>query len=266
LAKAIAESPEIAQPVPRAAPTEPSLFKSMAKAKIESMRNEDGTFDEQIVSSEMRARAIVASGDAAQSAQAQNASLLSTTPANAHEGGQRKSEELPTDNVQFKIKLAQKKGKMTWPPRAVNFMAPGLDKFLGYEGARDSKLLGALALLQIDIVGGMTMIENGFSEEVDVAYIKEMTTITSDRLAHLFLGLGAKSAALATHLYHKFEEVVNHYFVEQGLVPRPPDFENEALRFAIWMFMARDLDTGDCGKDNTKAKEQVKESKLGKKL
>jgi hypothetical protein len=266
LAKAIAECPGSGQPVPRAAPTEPSLFKSMARAKIESMRNEDGTFDEQIGSSEMRARAILASGDTAQAAQAHNSSLLSTTPAYTREGGQSKPEEHLTDNIQFKIKLAHKKGKMTWPPRAANFMTPGLDKFLEYEGARDSKLLGALALLQIDIVGGISMIEDGFSEEEDVAYIKEMTTITSGHVAHLFLGLGSKSAALATHLYHKFEEEVNQYFVKQGLVPCPPDFENEALRFALWMYMARDLDTGDSGKDNTKAKEQVKESKLGKKL
>ena len=103
------------------------------------------------------------------------------------------------------------------------------------------------------------MMEDGPGDAEDVAFIKEMTTITSDRLAQLFLGLGANSAALATRLYHKFEIEVKQYFAGQMIVPFPPDFENEALRFAIWMYMARDLDNEDEGKKEKESKlEQIK--------
>lgn len=103
------------------------------------------------------------------------------------------------------------------------------------------------------------MIGDGPGDPEDVEFIKEITTITNDRIAELFLGMSCHSAALAVHLYGKFEIVVNHYFVEQSILPCPADFENEALRFAIWMYMAQGLDDGD--NSSEKEKEQKKESK-----
>jgi hypothetical protein len=107
----------------------------------------------------------------------------------------------------------------------------------------------------------MFMVEDGPVDADDVAFMKEMTAITSDRLAQLFLSLAANSAALAIHLYDKFEMEVKQYFAGQMIVPFPPDFENEGLRFAIWMYMARDLDNEDEEKKE-KEKEKRKESKL----
>lgn len=89
------------------------------------------------------------------------------------------------------------------------------------------------------------MIEDCPGDAESVVLIREMTTITNDRVAQLFLGLGANSVALAAHLYSKFEEAINDYFVEQSILPIQTDVENEALRFAIWMFTARDLDAKD---------------------
>jgi hypothetical protein len=107
---------------------------------------------------------------------------------------------------------------------------------------------------QNDVVGGVFMVEDGPSDAESVAFMKEITSITSDHVADLYIGLGARSAALGAHLYGKMEMEVNHYFVEQGVIPGPLDFQNEALRFALWMYRERDLNAekedDDAGEDN----------------
>jgi flagellar biosynthesis GTPase FlhF len=86
------------------------------------------------------------------------------------------------------------------------------------------------------------MLEDGPGDAESVAFIKDTTTIPSDRVAQIFLAMSAHSAALAAHFYSKFEIEVNHYFIEQGILPHPADFENEALRFAVWMYVARKME------------------------
>jgi hypothetical protein len=86
------------------------------------------------------------------------------------------------------------------------------------------------------------MLEDGPGDAESVAFIKDTTTIPSDRVAQIFLAMSAHSAALAAHFYGKFEIEVNHYFIEQGILPHPADFENEALRFAVWMYVARKME------------------------
>jgi hypothetical protein len=86
------------------------------------------------------------------------------------------------------------------------------------------------------------MLEDGPGDAEGVAFIKDTTTIPSDRVAQIFLAMSAHSAALAAHFYSKFEIEVNHYFIEQGILPHPADFENEALRFAVWMYVARKME------------------------
>jgi hypothetical protein len=119
-----------------------------------------------------------------------------------------------------------------------------------------------LALKQIDVVGGMSMIEDGPGDTESVAFIMETTTITNNRVAQLFLGLGGNSAALATHLYSKFEAQINDYFDKQHVVSSPADVENEALRFAIWMYMARGLDSEDGGEGANNEKQRQEAPKI----
>lgn len=114
--------------------------------------------------------------------------------------------------------------------------------------------------MHIDIVGDFFMVEDGPGDPEDVAFIKEITGLTNDRVAELFLGMGANSAALGTHLYQRFEIEINQYFVSQGITPVPADIENEALRFAIWTYLARDLD--DKVEDKEQRTEQMKDAKI----
>ena len=132
--KAIAASLE---EVPRVA-KEPSLFKAMAKAKVESKRKEAGRIADEVMSAEMRARSALASGSAAQSAKAHktmpNLQPKETRKADK-KGSKRGAKKVAAqDNVRYRIKLKERAGKMLWPPMAANFMAPGFDNFLAYQG------------------------------------------------------------------------------------------------------------------------------------
>lgn len=96
------------------------------------------------------------------------------------------------------------------------------------------------------------MLEDGPGDAESVAFIKDTTTIPSDRVAQIFLAMSAHSAALAAHFYSKFEIEVNHYLIEQGILPHPADFENEALRFAVWMYVARKMEYGRIAEEQEK--------------
>jgi hypothetical protein len=114
---------------------------------------------------------------------------------------------------------------------------------------------------QDDVVGGAYMVEDGPSDADSVVFMRDITTITSDRVAHLYIGVGARSAALAADLYGKVEREINLYFVQQSKIPSPADFENEAVRFALWMY--RERDKGAAGEGEDQAEESQGEESEG---
>jgi hypothetical protein len=124
--------------IARPAKGEPSLFKTMAKAKVESKLKEDGPFKEEPMSGEMRARSLLASGSSAQAAKAHKAASNAKSnsargPAkNGASGGTKK--KAPKDNIRYRVKLAEKDGEMTWPPMVESLQDPGLYAFLSYGG------------------------------------------------------------------------------------------------------------------------------------
>jgi hypothetical protein len=111
------------------------------------------------------------------------------------------------------------------------------------------------------------MLEDGPGDAESVAFMKDTTTIPSDRVAQIFLAMSAHSAALAAHFYSKFEIEVNHYFIEQGILPHPADFENEALRFAVWMYVARKMEYVRLAEEQEKkTQEEKKKTQTEKKM
>jgi hypothetical protein len=95
---------------------------------------------------------------------------------------------------------------------------------------------------QDDTVGGVFMVEDGPFDTDSIEHIKEVTNIKSDNVAALYIGLGGTSAALGARLYERVEEGVGKYFEQKGVVPTPADVENEAVRFALWMYRERDCE------------------------
>lgn len=84
------------------------------------------------------------------------------------------------------------------------------------------------------------MVEDGLYDPGSIEYIKEVTNINCDKMASLYIGLGGTSAALGAHLYKQVEMEVGKYFGKQEVAPEPADCENEAARFALWMYRVRD--------------------------
>lgn len=100
---------------------EGSLFKTMAKARVESKLMEQGQLDDEARSREMSARALTLEGAGAtakKEKEVAGASALSARDAESH--------------VRFPIQLVERDGKMTWPPRAENEGEAEFDRFLNY--------------------------------------------------------------------------------------------------------------------------------------
>lgn len=105
------------------------LFKTLAKAKVESTRKERGAQDEELVASETRAQSFLASENAAQIGWSENASKA------IKKGSQTGlKNNFKRDHIRYKIKLAEENGEMVWPPMVANFKGTGFDTFLAYHG------------------------------------------------------------------------------------------------------------------------------------
>ena len=105
------------------------LFKTLAKAKVQSKRKESGAQDEELVASETRAQSFLTSENAAQIGRSENASKA------IKKGSQiGLKNNFKKDHVRYKIKLVEENGEMVWPPMAANFRGTGFDTFLAYHG------------------------------------------------------------------------------------------------------------------------------------
>lgn len=97
------------------------------------------------------------------------------------------------------------------------------------------------------------MIQDGPMEAYHTDVVKNNTSIISDTVAEPLVGICAQMGVIATNLWLKMEKVLDRYFGRQHIVPGQLDFENEALRFALWMY--RERDRVNAPKDRSEAEE-----------